>query len=350
LKKLPGAVALLQHDIALGERRAVAAGKKSVTVGRYPLAADQIALRNYNDRLEQDEAMRNAGSQWGSITVDGGFAADLRRGIAGQLSDAELAELVGPRIERFRLVGNTTAEPGTDEWRTLARAVCISEYEALARVVERDEGDFTGKPAHPMLANVQPEPDPWPSVSLKKLLADYIVAKKLVGKAKGTEQRWKPVFDDLVKFIGHNDARRLTKQNLMEWRDARIKTLSPKTVSDVYLAAVRTVLNWAKANEKLPVNVAQDVRQEVPKKVRSREKGFTTPEAVAVLIAARDYVPAESDNPANVELPQTTAAKRWTPALCAFSGARVTEITQLRKEDFRTEASTPCASSRMLAR
>ncbi|MBZ9771464.1 hypothetical protein [Mesorhizobium sp. CO1-1-8] len=36
LKLLPGAVADLQHKIALGERRAVEAGTKPVTVGRYP--------------------------------------------------------------------------------------------------------------------------------------------------------------------------------------------------------------------------------------------------------------------------------------------------------------------------
>ena len=32
LRTLPGAVAALQHNIALGERRAVAAGQRSVTV------------------------------------------------------------------------------------------------------------------------------------------------------------------------------------------------------------------------------------------------------------------------------------------------------------------------------
>ena len=134
LKNLPGAVAALQHEIALAERRA--AGGRSVTVGRYPLAVDQIALRNYHDRLAQDEALRNAGPQWASVSVDDGLVAQLRRGMAGQLSDGDLAELVEHRIERFRQIGNTTAERGSDEWRTLARAICMSEYEALARVAE----------------------------------------------------------------------------------------------------------------------------------------------------------------------------------------------------------------------
>lgn len=94
-----------------------------------------------------------------------------------------------------------------------------------------------------------------------------------------------------MKFIGHNDARRLTKQNLMEWRDARLKILSLKTVSDVYLAAVRTVLKWAKVNDRLPGNVAEEVRQEAPRKVWSREKGSTDKEAVAILIAAHGHGP-----------------------------------------------------------
>jgi hypothetical protein len=164
---------------------------------------------------------------------------------------------------------------------------------------------------------------------LKKLLADYIAAKKVVGKAKGTEKRWKPVFDDLVKFIGHNDARRLTKQNLMEWRDARLKTLSPKTVSDVYLAAIRTVFNWAKMNDTLHVNVAQDVRQEVPKKMRSREKGFTTPEAIAVLIAARDYVCGLSD--CRSSRGRAPAARRIDPR--SGLGASLRQSPTVRRED-----------------
>ncbi|MBA8907893.1 integrase [Aminobacter ciceronei] len=337
LKKLPGAVAILQHEIALGERRAVAAGEKTVTLGRYPLAVDQIALRNYHDRLAQDDQMRNAGRHWASLSIDDGFVDQLRRGIAGQLSNADLAELVEHRIDRFRQIGNTTAEPGTAEWRTLARAVCISEYEALERVAERDDGDFTGRPSNPLIVNAAPVEDELPPVSLKRLLADYIAAKKIVGKAKGTEKRWKPVFDDLVRFTRHDDARRLTKQNLMQWRDERLKTLSPKTVSDVYLASVRAVLRWAKENDRIDSNVAAEVRQDAPKRALSREKGFTLSEAQAILKAACVYVPKASDNPANSELPQTSAAKRWTPILCAHTGARVTEMTQLRKQDIRQE-------------
>jgi len=339
LKKLPGAVALLQHEIALAERRAVEAGQKNVTIGRYPLAPDQIALRNYQARLAFDDAARND-PRYASVGIDDALVAKLRDGMAGRLDDAGLAEVVGDRIERFRHLGNTTAEPGTDEWRILARAMCISEYEALSRVAERDEGDFTGQPSNPIIKDAVPIADEKPPVPLKQLLIDYVASRKVIGKGKGIERRWTPVFVDLVKYIGHNDARRLTKQNLMDWRDERLKTLAAKTVSHVYLASVRSVLKWAVENDKLEVNVAEKVRQAVPRKQRSREKGFTDDEAVVILRAARDHIPVVTDNPATMELPQTTAAKRWSPILCAFTGARIAEITQLRKQDFREEGRT----------
>lgn len=161
-----------------------------------------------------------------------------------------------------------------------------------------------------------------------------------IGKGRAIQKRWTPIIVDLVKFVGHDDARRLTKQNLMEWRDARLKTLSAKTVGDVYLASVRTILKWAVENDKLAENVAEKVRQQVPKKQLSREQGFTDSEALIILRAARDHRPAVADNAAINEHPATTAAKRWSPILCAFSGARIGEIAQLRKEDFRKEGDT----------
>lgn len=37
------------------------------------------------------------------------------------------------------------------------------------------------------------------------------------------------------------------------------------------------------------------------------------------------------------EAPKLAAAKRWVPWLCAFTGARVGEMIQIRKEDVRRE-------------
>lgn len=336
MKHLPGAVASLQHEIAQAERKATPANSTAAPM-RYPLAPDQIVHVSYQDRLRQDEEARKAGPAWALGEIDPDFVADLRAGMAGRLTNAALQELMGARIERFRLSGNTDATPGSTEWRNLAQMLCASEYEALARVVERDEGDFTGQPTTPLLVNVKlPEDEPEP-VSLSKLWDDYIKARTTAGFMKDGGKRMQPVRTSLRKFLGHNDARQITKKNLLDWRDQLLVTLSAKTVSDMYLSAVRSLFQWAHDNERLPENPAATVKQPKPKTQRARESGYTDAEAVAVLKRTRSYEPNADQYGRVRETPEAVNAKQWVPILCAFSGARVSEITQLRKEDVRQE-------------
>jgi integrase len=58
---------------------------------------------------------------------------------------------------------------------------------------------------------------------------------------------------------------------------------------------------------------------------RLRSKGFSDRERKAILAAALAHKPGK-------EHPRTGAAKAWVPWLCAFTGARVGEIGQLRKQ------------------
>lgn len=102
--------------------------------------------------------------------------------------------------------------------------------------------------------------------------------------------------------------------------------------------AIRAILSWAHDDERIPSNPAARVSQEVPKRVQTREKGYTGEEAVCVLEASLSYQPLVTGKGNHVrESVQVASAKRWVPLLCAFTGARVTEITQARKEDFRKE-------------
>ncbi|WP_182912767.1 site-specific integrase [Paracoccus onubensis] len=265
------------------------------------------------------------------------LVANLRAAIAGKATDTELMELVGPQVEHYRYLGNHTAEKNGDEWRSVARAIAVGELEALARAAERDEGDFTGQPTHPMIANAQPpedEPDP---VSLSKLWDDYIKARTTAGFMRDGGKRMRPVTKSLRKILGHNDARKITKKDVNEWRDQLLTTHSVKTVSDMYLSAVRSLLNWAHENDRLPSNPAAPVKQAKPRKQRARPAGYTDPEAVAVLKLSRSYE-SNADQFGRIrETLESVSAKRWVPILCAFSGARVSEITQMRKEDIRKE-------------
>lgn len=203
--------------------------------------------------------------------------------------------------------------------------------------MKRDEGDYSGEPQHPLLRNADPVVDDLPPVSLQGLFRDYNASRQLVGKGIEAERRWKPVFESLGKHLRHDDARRITKSDLIQWRDTLLLKLSPKTVSDVYLAAVRTVLSWAVRENRLGENPAENVRQQVNKKPRSREQGFTVDEAEAILKASYRYEPLRTVNGVVSEAPQASAAKKWVPLLCAFTGARIVEITQLRRQDIRDE-------------
>jgi integrase len=335
VKHLPGAVAQLQHQIALAERQA-GQGRQQAAPARYPLAPDQIAHSHYTQRLAFDDVLRND-PLYPAVGIDDLYVSQLRMATAGNAKSEELAALVGAQIERFRASGNVDAKQGSDEWRVIARALCSAELEALARVAERDEGDFTGAPTTPLIANAQPPEEPRQRVSLTGLWADYVKSRVQAGFMRDGGKRQAVVIESLRKFLKHNDARRITKKELLAWRDHLMESLAAKTISDIYLSAIRSMYNWAVENERLPENIAATVRQRKPRKVYSRERGYTDAEAVKVLIAGRSYKPNQDENGYIREKPQLVAAKRWVPLICAFTGARVSEITQLRKEDIRKE-------------
>ncbi len=333
LKLLPGAVAELQHKIALAEREA---GRSDRAAPRYPLAPDQMAHSLYTQRLEYDDRLRNIPS-YAAIGIDDLLVQRLREAIAGRADDAELSELVGGPMERFRSAGNMDAQPGSNEWRIVARALCSAELEALARIVERDEGDYSGQPTNPLIANAEPPAKPSERVSLSRLWKDYTDSRIASGHMRDKGKRNIPVEESLRKFLKHDDARRVTKKDLLEWRDLLMKSLSAKTVNDIYLSAVRAVFAWAHENDRLPENVAEKVRQQKARKVYGRERGYTDDEALTLLKASRAYQSKADEFGYVREAEKTANMKCWVPLLCAFTGARVSEITQLRKEDIRQE-------------
>ena len=335
VKLLPGAVTQLQHQIALAERKA-GQGRPQTGPARYPLATDQLALRHYQNQLATDEELRND-PRYARIGIDDRLVLRLRDAIAGRASNDELQYLAGNAIERFRAAGNLDAKKGSDEWRVIARAICIAEYESLERVYERDEGDYTGTAKAPMIVNAKPPSDAAAPVSIKRLWADYVNARKQAGSMRDGGRQLGLAVEKLRKFVKHDDATRLTKKDILEWRDALMTTLSGTTVSDKYLSTIRSLLNWAVENERLAENVAATVKQPKPRRIRSREKGFTDDEASKLLGASRVYRPNEDDMGRVREKHELVAAKQWVPILAAFSGARVTELTQLRKEDLRKE-------------
>lgn len=72
----------------------------------------------------------------------------------------------------------------------------------------------------------------------------------------------------------------------------------------------------------------------VPKPIRLRARDLTDDEALLILTAA-------ASEPVGRISREHAAARRWIPWLCAYGGARVNEMTQLRGCDFRVENGIP---------
>ncbi|NKB83097.1 hypothetical protein HED51_03085 [Ochrobactrum grignonense] len=108
LIKLPSAVAALQGQIAIAEQQAM---PKSGPVSlRFPLSIEQIANRHYQSLIIFDEQIRQSDPRFSNIGFDDVFVENLRAGIAGRLNDDQLENLVGDRINRFQLLGNTDVQ------------------------------------------------------------------------------------------------------------------------------------------------------------------------------------------------------------------------------------------------
>src|SRR5690606_27872915 len=105
--------------------------------------------------------------------------------------------------------------------------------------------------------------------------------------------------------------------------------LSAKTIKDSYLAGLKSVLAWAVDNRKLSNNPAEGITVKAARKVRVRDPWFSQEETKGLLGQA---LKAERGHK---EPLQRFEARRWVPWLCAYTGARVGEMIQLRKQDVR---------------
>ena len=124
------------------------------------------------------------------------------------------------------------------------------------------------------------------------------------------------------------DIRDLSDEWCIKWKNRLVASgRSNRTIQYSYLAALRATCNWAVANKVITDNPVAGISVKVARAAKTRPKGYTNQEAVTLLQATLA--------PASERLSRgQKAARRWLPWLCAYSGARVGEIAQLRGQDF----------------
>lgn len=179
-----------------------------------------------------------------------------------------------------------------------------------------------------------------PSLDFLTAFEEYAAKGGLKGGTEGrTATRWRKKVKEFCDFIGHRDLKRIKTTDGYDWVDHLVEKDVPRdSIRKVFIAAVSATAGFAVERRKLDLNpflgirvrdkdVSENAEVEKEQKQPPR-KGFTPEEArkilAATLVAPSDFISVEM-----------AAARRWLPWLCAYSGARVNELTSLYPDDIR---------------
>lgn len=295
-----------------------------------------LAGELYRDEVAAHQADPGDARAWAAAEARDRHLADVRKRMGNKPDGHRLAtgwslpetlagDHHGARVDA--LLARRGLQVTPEDRKRLVLAAVDALKDAHAQLRRNAEGDYR---PDPQAARFPPSRRLGPPLTVAALWADY---KKQRQPGPGTVKRWEPVLTRMAAFVGAADARDITEDDLIRWRDHLLQAgkLGPKTVRDVYIAAVSAVFRWGKGQGKLKANPAADIEVTVPAKPQLRDKGFTDAEARTILAAA--LAP-----PGRLITAEHAAARRWVPWLCAYTGARVNEITQLRGRDVLEDA------------
>lgn len=220
--------------------------------------------------------------------------AASRRKVLDQVARAmdEVAALLGKRAG-----GDYSPDTNAQRFPPLELPQPVKTRKANARAASDDTSTLSGLLAHKQRTQSKKE-------------ATIIVYRGYLGK-----------FRD---FIGHEIAAKITKDDVRRWRDHLIaQGLATKTINDQYLAALKSTLAHGVKEFDLPANVAAGIRDERDAPAPAGSKGYSLEQATTILEATF------RGTRKNLSIPYQRAIF-WVPWICAYTGLRVSEVTQLQ--------------------
>jgi integrase len=240
----------------------------------------------------------------------------------------EVRAAVRPQIAELARVATFLATQGialnASAYALFVDAVSDNLQLALARLERRANGDYSHDDTPESFPQYTDGPARSSGVSCWELFEAYVKATR---PAETTVSRWRVVFLEMQKKFAHVGAEGITEDAARAWiHGLMTENRKAQTVREIWLSSSRTVFTWAKGHKLVHRNPFAEVKVDVPRKAVTREDGkaFTDKEVRTILKASLAYT-----NPAT----PTERARRWVPWLCAYSGARAGEITQLRGSD-----------------
>ncbi len=229
-----------------------------------------------------------------------------------------------------------------DSYLRLGEAFYEAATQAIEAVGRFAEGDYSPDPkgnrfppwVPPEASREEPSSNlerPASELTIDSLFERWEKTHLANNKAQGTVADFRAKVEVFKSFVGHGNAERVSSKDVGAWVDYLLheKGLSPKSIRGKYLAAVSSIFELGVGRGVIDNNPAKGIRVDIPKAQKTRERGYSDAEAAILLQAALDD-PASLGGMAE----WNKKAIRWVPWLCAYTGARVSEITQLHREDF----------------
>ncbi|MGN7127308.1 tyrosine-type recombinase/integrase [Methylorubrum thiocyanatum] len=193
----------------------------------------------------------------------------------------------------------------------LMRRVARAALEAAWALKRRAGGDWRPDPAAERFPTFEAKPKE-EGVTLSDLFDRWA---RETGPAPSTRSTWRGIIDSLTAHVGHGEASRITPENVIGWKDARLASgRAVKTINDSDLACIRALYRWGIANRLVKENPAVGVQVAAKRKAGTAMLPYQD-EDVARLLAAAEREP----------LPY----RRWLPMLAALTGARIGELAAL---------------------
>ena len=235
--------------------------------------------------------------------------------------------LFGEQVRAFLEGRNLTLAPTTFD--AFVKEYLEAKTQAESVLARNARGDFSPDRSADRFPEWTPMSD---EQRLPKLWEEFVADRQV---SRSTRKKYKGILDGLVARIGTDDMSMVAEHHLSEWIDELKRSKSRKTVKEGYAAALKSFFGWAKRNKKLPTNPAAEIFVEPTAQTPQKRRGFNDVEAGLILAATLAPV-------SHLMTSENAAARRWVPWLCAYTGARVNEVTQLRESDVFPVLGLPC--------
>ena len=242
--------------------------------------------------------------------------------------EPEVREAVRPQVAELARVATFLASEGkalnATAYALFVDAVSDNLLLAITLLERRANGDYSPDDTPDGFPAFTDGPTRANGVSCWELFEAFVTATK---PKPNTVSRWRAVFLEMQRQFADVGADGITEDAARTWVHGLInEERGASTVREIWLSASRRVFGWAREHKRIRQNPFKEVRVDVPHKMQTREDGrsFTAAEAGTILKASLVY-----EKPTT----PTERTRRWVPWLCAYSGARPGEITQLRGKD-----------------